>query len=330
MIMRAYVIEQSGGPDVLQLRDIDSAEPGADEVRIRVRAFGLNRAEVYRRLGRMGSISGRVVPGIEAVGEVAHDPAGVFRTGQRVATAMGGLQFSRNGSYAEQVTVLRQNVVSLDDSDLPWDELAALPEAYLTVWGALDRSLAIRAGQTLLVRGATSSVGLAAVTYAKARGLRVIATTRSPANRQRLQQMGADEVVVDGGEISGSVREIAPAGVDAVLEVVGATTLRDSIRTVRPFGGVSVIGLLGGPPLLERFQLMQDLPGAVRLNFFPSGLLGTPDLPLNESPLPWIAGEIAAGRMPSLRSSTFEFDEVRRAHGLIESDRALGKFVVRV
>jgi len=328
--MKAYVIERAGGPDVLQLSDIAVTEPGTDEVQIRVRAFGLNRAEVYRRLGKMGPISGQVVPGIEAVGEVIHDPAGVFRTGQRVATAMGGMQFSRNGSYAEQVTVLRQNVVSLDSSDLHWDELAALPEAYLTMWGALDRSLAIKAGQVLLVRGATSSVGLAAVTYAKARGLRVIATTRSAANRQRLHQMGADDVVVDTGEIAPQVREIVPPGVDAVLEVVGAATLRDSIKAVRPFGGVSVIGLLGGPPVLEQFQLMQDLPGAVRLNFFPSGLLGTPAMPLRESPLPWIAGEIAAGRMPSLRSGTFDFDDVRRAHSLIESNRALGKFVVRV
>ena len=328
--MKAYVIERAGGPDVLQLSDIAVTEPGTDEVQIRVRAFGLNRAEVYRRLGKMGPISGQVVPGIEAVGDVIHDPAGVFRTGQRVATAMGGMQFSRNGSYAEQVTVLRQNVVSLDYSDLHWDELAALPEAYLTVWGALDRSLAIKAGHALLVRGATSSVGMAAVTYAKARGLRVIATTRSAANRQRLHQMGADDVVVDTGEIAPQVREIVPAGVDAVLEVVGAATLRDSIKAVRPFGGVSVIGLLGGPPVLEQFQLMQDLPGAVRLNFFPSGLLGTPAMPLHDSPLPWIAGEIAAGRMPSLRSGTFDFDDVRRAHSLIECDRALGKFVVRV
>jgi len=328
--MKAYVIDKAGGPEVLQLRDIPSADPGADELEIRVRAFGLNRAEVYRRLGKMGPISGQVVPGIEAVGEVIRDPAGVFRTGQRVATAMGGMQFSRHGSYAERVTVLRSNVISLEGSTLSWEDLAALPEAYLTAWGTLDRSLAIQSGQTLLVRGATSSVGLAAVTYAKARGLRVIATTRSPGNRQRLQQMGADDVVIDTGEIAPKVREIAPSGVDAVLEVVGATTLRDSIKAVRPFGGVSVIGLLGGPPLLEQFQLMQDLPAAVRLNFFPSGMLGTSALPLDESPLPWIAGEVAAGRMPSLRSSTFDFDDVRRAHSLIESDRALGKLVVHV
>ncbi len=328
--MRAYVIEQPGGPEVLQLRDIASPAPGADEVQIRVRAFGLNRAEVYRRAGKMGPISGQVVPGIEAVGEVILDPAGVYRTGQRVATAMGGLQFSRNGSYAEEVTVLRNNVIALDATTLSWEELAALPEAYLTIWGALDKSLAIQAGQTLLVRGATSSVGLAAVTYARARGLKVIATTRSPANESRLRKMGADEVVIDNGEIAATVREVAPAGVDAVLEVVGASTLRDSIKSLRPFGAVSVIGLLGGAPVLDQFHLMQDLPGAARLSFFPSGLFGTPSVPLDTSPLPWIANEIAAGRMPSLRTQTFDFDDVRHAHALMESDRALGKLVVRL
>lgn len=326
--MKAYVIEQAGGPEVLQLRDISSPEPTADEVQIRVRAFALNRAEVYLRAGKMGAITTPRVPGIEAVGEVVHDPAGVFRTGQRVATAMGGMQFSRNGSYAEQVTVLRSNVLALDDTSLSWEELAALPEAYLTVWGALDKSLAIQSGQTLLVRGATSSVGLAAVTYAKARGLKVIATTRSQANASRLHEMGADEVVVDNGEIDAAVRQIVPAGVDAALEVIGAATLRDTIKTLRPFGAVNVIGLLGGPPILEQFHLMQDLPWATRVSFFPSGLLGTPALSLQDSPLPWIGQEIAERRMPSLRTQTFDFDDVRRAHSLMESDRALGKLVV--
>lgn len=328
--MKAYVIETAGGSDVLQIRDIATVEPGVDEVQIRVRAFGLNRAEVYRRSGKMGPITGQVVPGIEAVGEVIHDPAGIFRTGERVATAMGGLQFTRNGSYAEQVTVLRSNVVSLDSSTLSWEDLAALPEAYLTIWGALDKSLGIQPGQTLLVRGATSSVGLAAVTYAKARGLKVIATTRSPANAERLRAMGADDVVLDSGDIAEAVHDIVPGGVDAALEVVGAATLRDTVKAVRPFGGVSVIGLLGGAPVLESFHLMQDLPGAVRLNFFPSGLLGTPAMPLSESPLAWIAQQVAEGNIPSLRTQTFDFEDVRRAHAVMESDQALGKLVVRL
>jgi NADPH:quinone reductase-like Zn-dependent oxidoreductase len=328
--MKAYVVEQPGGPEVLQLRDMPSPEPAADEVQIRVRAFGLNRAEVYWRAGQMGAITAPRVPGIEAVGEVIHDPAGAFRTGQRVATAMGGMQFGRNGSYAEQLTVLRSNVVALDGSALSWAELAALPEAYLTVWGALDKSLAIQPGQTLLVRGATSSVGLAAIAYAKARGLKVIATTRSQANTARLREMGADHVVVDQGGIAASVREIVPAGVDAALEIVGASTLRDTIKTLRPFGAVTVIGLLGGPPVLDQINLMQELPGATRLSFFTSGLVGTPALLLQDSPLPWIAQETAARRMPSIGTMTFDFDDVRRAHSVMESDRALGKIVVQL
>lgn len=328
--MKAYVIEQVGGPEMLQLRDIASPEPTANEVQIRVRAFGLNRAEASLRAGKMGPITAPRVPGIEAVGEVVLDPAGIFRTGQRVATAMGGMQFGRHGSYAEQVTVLRDNVIALDDIPLSWEELAALPESYLTVWGALDKTLAIEPGQTLLVRGATASLGLAAVAYAKARGLKVIATTRSEQNTARLREVGADEVIVDTGEIAAAARQRKPAGVDVALEVVGALTLRDTIQALKPFGAVSVVGLLGGPPVLSQFHLMQDLPDAKQLSFFQSGLLGTPALPLANAPLRWIAEQVAAGRIPSLRSRTFDFDDVRHAHSLMESDRALGKLVVRL
>ncbi|KOR21457.1 zinc-binding alcohol dehydrogenase family protein [Burkholderia cenocepacia] len=328
--MKAYVIERAGGPDVLQIRDIPSVAPNADEVRIRVRAFGLNRAETYLRAGKMGPIDGPRVPGIEAVGEIVEDASGTFRVGQRVATAMGGLQFTRHGSYAEEVTVLRSNVIDLDGTTLSWEELAALPQAYLTIWGALHRSLGIEAGQTLLVRGATSTVGLAAVTYAKAAGLHVVATTRSAKNEERLFRAGADKVVVDSGTIADDVQRLYPEGIDAALEIVGASTLRDTAKTLRPFGAVTVIGLLGGPPVLEQFNLMADLPPAVRLSFFPSQLFGTPALPLDNAPLRMIADDIAGKRLPSSLERTFAFDEVRQAHELIESNRALGKLVVRV
>lgn len=328
--MKAYVIEQAGGPEVLNLTEIPPPQAKADEVTIRVRAFGLNRAEVYRRNGKMGPISSPVVLGIEAVGEVITDPSGTFRTGQRVATAMGGMQFSRSGSYAEQIAVLRTNVIDLHDTTLSWEELAALPESYLTVWGALSKSLSLAKGQTILVRGATSSLGMAAVAYAKNLGADVLATTRSEGNVQRLREVGADNVVVDRGRIEEDVRRAFPEGVDAALEVVGATTLRDTIKVLKPFGAVTVVGLLGGAPVLENFHLMQDLPNATRLSFFPSGLLGTAALPLADAPLKAIAEGIAAKRIPSLRVRTFDFGDVRQAHALMESDRALGKLVVRL
>ena len=110
---------------------------------------------------------------------------------------------------------------------------------------------------------------------------------------------------------------------DAALEVVGAATLKDTVKTMKPFGTVVAIGLLGGPPVVELLHLMNDLPQATRVAFFPSGLLGTPALPLLEAPLRWIADRIARVRlMPSLRVKTFAFDEVRDAHRLMESDRA--------
>ncbi len=158
----------------------------------------------------------------------------------------------------------------------------------------------------------------------------MIATTRSLTNAAWLREMGADEVTVDNGEISADIRRLVPSGVDAALEIVGAATLRDTIRTLRPLGAVSVIGLLGGPPVLESFHLMQDLPGGTRLNFFPSGFLGTAALPLESSPLPRVAQDVAARLMPSIRVATFDFDDVRHAHSLMESDRALGKLVVRL
>jgi NADPH:quinone reductase len=328
--MKAYVIDRVGGPEVLQVRDIPSVAPQADEVRIRVRAFGLNRAETYLRAGKMGPVDGLRVPGIEAVGEIAEDPSGTFHVGQRVATAMGGLQFTRHGTYAEEVTVLRANVIDLDGTTLPWDELAALPQAYLTIWGALNRSLAIEAGQTLLVRGATSTVGLAAVTYAKASGLRVIATTRAASRAAQLKRAGADQVIVDTGSIAGDALRLQPDGIDAALEVVGASTLRDTAKALKAFGAVTVIGLLGGPPVLEQFNLASDLPPAVRLSFFASQLFGTPALPLTDMPLRAIADDVAAKRLPSHLQRTFAFDEVREAHEWIESNRAHGKLVVRV
>ncbi|ADP17027.1 zinc-binding dehydrogenase family protein 8 [Achromobacter xylosoxidans A8] len=328
--MKAYVIEQAGGPETLQIRDIPPVAPQAGEVRIRVRAFGLNRAETYLRAGKMGPIDAPRVPGIEAVGEIVEDASGTFRIGQRVATAMGGLQFTRHGSYAEEVTVALANVIDLDGTTLSWEELAALPQAYLTAWGALDKSLAIKSGQSLLVRGATSTVGLAAVSYAKSAGLRVVATTRSPGNEARLLHAGAHQVIVDTGAVAGTARRNFPDGIDAALEVVGAATLRDTASALRPFGAVAVVGLLGGPPLLEQFNLMADLPPAVRLSFFPSQLFGTPALPLDKAPLRSIADDIARKRLPSLLERTFAFDEVRQAHALIEGGRAPGKLVVRM
>ncbi|VAW43917.1 putative zinc-dependent oxidoreductase [hydrothermal vent metagenome] len=325
--MKAIIAKQPGGPEVLDLVDIDQPVAQEGEVTIRVKAFGLNKAESYYRSGNYGTFVPDQALGIEAVGEIISDPNSEFRVGQKVATAMGGMMFARHGGYAEYITVNASNVVAID-SEISVEMLAALPEAYLTVWGALDKNLQIANGESLLVRGATSSVGMAAVTYAKARGLTVIATTRNPASVDKLKSIGADHVVIDDGDIHEKIRAIIPEGVNNALEVVGAATLKDTLKSIREWGQVVVIGLLGGAPVLESFNLMGDLPNTVRLSFFSSGLLGSEALPLNESPLNWVAEQIASGAMPSTIAKTFDAENIQEAHRILDNGTANGKIVV--
>src|SRR5882724_12222008 len=156
--MRATVITEHGGPEVLQVRELPNPVPGDDEVLIRVKAFGINHAETHMRKGEWPEAT--PISGIEAVGTVAHDPAGALAEGTSVVTLMGGLGRSRNGSYAEYVAAPASNVTPIDTS-LSWTDLAAIPESYATAWSALHGNLELQAGHTFLVRGATSALGQA-------------------------------------------------------------------------------------------------------------------------------------------------------------------------
>ncbi|VAX08642.1 hypothetical protein MNBD_GAMMA25-879 [hydrothermal vent metagenome] len=326
--MKAVVITQPGNIEVLNIQDIDEPITPDGYVKIRTRAFGLNRAETYYRAGNFGEISEPRIPGIEAVGEVVEDMSGKFKTGQKVITAMGGLMLARHGSYAEYVVAPASNVLAVE-SQLPWEELAALPEAYLTIWGALDKNMAIQKGQSLLVRGGTTTLGFAAITYAKARGLKVVATTRHVENKNILTAKGADEVIVDDGSVAEKVRAIFPDGVDCALEVIGIATIKDTLKAIKPFGQLCVVGVLTGPPIFENFNLMSDLPNTVQINFFSSGLFGAPQMPLSESPIQWIAEQVENKKMPSLISKTYEFEQIREAHQAMENNQILGKAVVK-
>ncbi len=326
--MKAIIATQAGGPEVLEICDVNEPMTEQGEVKIRVKAFGLNKAETYYRNGAFGTLNAERVPGIEAAGEIMEDPSGTFQVGDKVVTAMGGMMFVRHGSYAEIITVNKSNVQRIN-SNIDYVTLAALPELYLTAWGALDKTLNIQAGETLLIRGATSGLGLAALTYAKARGLTVIATTRQTNNVERLTALGADHVVIDDGSISEAVRTLYPTGLDKALEVVGASTVVDTMKTLKSWGEVTVVGLLGGAPVIENFGLMSDLPSSVKLSFFQSGMLGTEALPLDASPLNWIADQVMNGSMPNITAQVFNYDEIRQAHALMDSNKAIGKIVVK-
>lgn len=327
--MKAVIAKQAGGPEVLQLVDIDQPVTKIGEVKIRVKAFGLNKAESYYRSGDYGQFVPDQALGIEAVGEIVEDGSGTFNLGQKVATAMGGMMFSRHGGYAEYITVEVSNVVKID-SAISYENLAALPESYLTAWGALDKNLKVAAGESLLVRGATSSVGQSAVIYAKFRGLTVIATTRNPNSVKTLKDLGADHVLIDNGDIHEQVKAIIPEGVHNALEVVGAATVKDTLKIIRPWGQVVVVGLLGGAPIIESFNLMGDLPNTVKLSFFGSALFGTEALPLTDSPLNEIAEQVVKGNIPNTIAKVFTLADIQEAHRLLDSGTANGKIVVTI
>src|SRR5437667_9397232 len=224
--MRAIVITKPGGPEVLQIQEVPDPVPGDGEVLIRVRAFGVNHAETHMRKGEWPEAT--PISGIEAVGTVVADPSGALAEGTRVLTIMGGLGRTRNGSYAEYTVAPASNVATIQTS-LDWADLAAIPESYATAWLALHGNLGLAAGQSLLVRGATSALGQAAVNVASGLGARVIATTRRADRAGLLRSLGADGVVIETGAIAGEVRGLVPGGADRVLDLVGNSVLRDSL-----------------------------------------------------------------------------------------------------
>ncbi len=323
--MRAIVIKQYGPVEGLVYQDLPQPEPQHGHVVIRVKAFGINHAEMHMRRGEWAESA--PVSGIECVGIVAACPGGEFAVGQKVATLMGGLGRTINGSYAEYTRARVDNVVAIE-SDLPWEELAALPESYATAWTCLFRNLDIRKGQTLVIRGATSSFGQAAVNLAVNAGLHVIATTRSKERFAMLEALGVMRVELEGPSLSARLAEAGQ--VDAVLDLVGNSVVMDSLAIVRRGGRVCLAGFLGGLAPVPDFNPLLQMPSGVHFSFFGSFVFGTPQFPLSDVPLQDIARDVALGRYQAKPSRVFKFDEIHAAHRAMEANQANGKMVVLV
>ena len=325
--MRAIVITQPGGPEVLQIRELPDPVPAAGEVLIQVKAFGVNHAETHMRKGEWPEAA--QVSGIEAAGVVVHDPAGKLAAGTRVVTIMGGLGRTRNGSYAEYVVASSGNVAPIDTA-LSWTGLAAIPESYATAWSVLHGNLQLTPGQSLLIRGATSALGQAALNVAAGLGATVIATTRREDRAGMLRSLGAAEIVIDTGEIAATIRELLPAGADRVLDLVGNSVLRDSLKAVRAKGRVCQAGFLGGLGPVREFLPIADMPSGVQFSFFGSFDVGTDAFPLAAIPLQDIVSKVEAGDYSARPAKVFAFEKIAEAHRLMDSGLAGGKLVVEV
>ena len=323
--MRAIIRQQFGGPEQLVIQEVPIPEPQLGQVLIEVKAFGLNHAETYMRRGLWGDVVN--VSGIECVGVVKSDPARKLAPGQKVAAMMGGMGRTISGSYAEYTCVPSSNVVPLK-TDLSWDQLAAVPEVYSTAWTCLFGNLDLKAGQRLLVRGATSALGQAAVNIAAYAGAEVIATTRNRERFSKLQSLGTKHTELESPDLSRRIRAAYPGGIDAVLELVGNSTLLDSLATLRRGGKLVLAGFLGGLDPIASFNPLLQLPSGVHFSFFGSFAYGTPEFPLNEVPLQTIVDRAAAGIYKTKPARVFPFEQIQEAHRLMDSNQANGKIVM--
>jgi len=321
-IMKAVVLDAPGPPEALQIRDVPVPTPRQGQVLIKVVAFGLNRSELHTRLGLAEGVTFPRILGIEATGTVAACPGGEFRVGQQVATMMGGMGRTFDGGYAEYTCVPADQVVPFS-SNLDWATLGATPEMLQTAYGSLTIGLDAQPGQSILIRGGTSSVGMATAALAKRRNMIVLSTTRSHSKIEALTKIGVDHVLIDDGLIAEKAREIVPSGIDTALELIGTPTLPDTLAATRLHGVVCFTGMLSNEWTVRDFYPIDYIPRGVRLTAYTGEARDLPPHVLQD-----FLDAVAAGEAVIPLYRAYRLDQIRDAHAEMEAGSATGKIVV--
>jgi len=279
---------------------------------------------MFTRQGHSPNVVFPRIQGIECVGTVEKDLSGTYTKGQKVAAIMGGMGRDFDGGYAEYTLVPLQIVFPFE-SNLPWSTLGAIPEMFQTVSGSLTQALEVQKGETLLIRGGTSSIGMLSCQLAKHLGLTVISTTRNEAKKKFLIKNGADHVLIDNRTVSPELRTLFPEGINKVLELIGIKTLKDSLKCIKPKGIVCMTGILGGEWTLKEFTPMGDIPSLGRLTVYMGDAAN-----LRKDLLQDFIDAVENGEITLNIDKVFSLDQIVKAHTYMESNQAKGKLVIEI
>ena len=319
--MKAVILEQPCTAQELTIYEVPLPKVKPGWVLVKVKAFGINRSEIFTRQGDSPSVKLPRIIGIECAGEIVDPSDSSFQKGQRVVSLMGGLGREFDGSYAEYALIPSAQVYPIDNK-MDWVKLAAIPEMYYTAYASLFDTLMLKKEDVLLIRGGTSSVGLAALQLAKSIGATVISTSRNKNKFELLKQHGADFVLLDDETIQAQLHSLFPQGVTKVLELIGTATLKNSLSMLKEKGILCFTGILGGEWVLENFEPMGDIPSGCYLVPFDSGANFKVKL------LTDLFDHISQFDIEVPVAEVFTLADISQAHLLMESNRANGKIVV--
>ena len=318
--MTAIAVRDGAGPaDALHAVIADRPEPGEGQLLVRVRAAGVNRPDILQREGRYPPPPGAPSTlGLEIAGEVVRG-AGRWIEGDRVCALLGG------GGYAEYAVVDARHALPIPDG-LDFVQAAAIPETAFTVYANVFEHGALQRGETLLVHGATSGIGVMAIRMAKAAGARVIATARGADKAQAARELGADVAVDSTREDFGAIAK-AQGGVDVALDMVGAPYFAATLDALNTGGRIVYIASQGGDTLqVPVWALMRKRAVLTGSTLRPRDADEKARLAREVERVVW--PWIAEGRVRVVVDRTFPLAEAAQAHAWLESGRHTGKVVL--
>ncbi|MEH7748706.1 zinc-binding alcohol dehydrogenase family protein [Neobacillus drentensis] len=319
--MKAVVLEKPCRAVELVVQEVPTPKVKPGWVLVKIKAFGINRSEIFTRKGDSPSLKLPRIIGIECAGEIEDPSDSSFQKGQPVVSLMGGLGREFDGSYAEYALIPSAQVYPINN-DMDWVKLAAIPEMYHTAYASLFDTLRLTKGETLFIRGGTSSVGLAALQLAKSVGATVITTTRNKRKIDFLKQYGSDFVLLDDERLADQFFSLFPNGVNKVLELVGTVTVKQSLKLLAEHGILCMTGILGGEWVVNNFEPMMDIPSGAYFTQFDSGVN------FKEKILVELFNHIEQHKINVPIAKVFPLNQIDKAHLLMESNQANGKIVV--